>query len=109
MNEQHSAAIVFTLGRHPTIASDGHFYFGRSSRCGERDEAKAKLGGYLRFKNCGFSDRTIRALLAGGVATPERLPSMTPDQVRLIRGIGPALMKEVERYRAQFWNARQRP
>ena len=64
---------------------------------------KGKPGGYLRFKNCGFSDRTIRALLAGGVATPERLPSMTPDQVRLIRGIGPALMKEVERYRAQFW------
>ena len=59
--------------------------------------------GYLRFKSCGFRDRTIRALLAGGVATPERLLSMTPDQVRLIRGVGPAIMKEVERYRAQFW------
>ena len=54
------------------------------------------------FKDCGFSDRTIRTLLKGGIDTPKRLLSMAPDQIRLIQGIGPTLMKEVERYRAQF-------
>ena len=32
----------------------------------------------------------------------EQLLSMTPDQIRLIQGIGSTLMKEVERYRARF-------
>ena len=63
---------------------------------------RIKPGGYLRLKYCGFSDRTVRALLAGGIDAPERVLSMAPDQIRLIRGIGPTLMKEVERYRAQF-------
>ena len=57
---------------------------------------------YLRFANCGFSDQAIRALLIGGIDSPERLLSMTPNQIRLIRGIGPILVKEVERYLAQF-------
>ena len=63
---------------------------------------KNKPGGYPRLKYCGLSDRTVRALLAGGIDAPERVLSMAPDQIRLIRGIGPTLMKEVERYRARF-------
>ena len=71
----------------------------------ERDHLrrrKNKPGGYLRLKYCGFSDRTIRALLASGIDAPERILSTAPDQIRLIRGIGPTLIKEVERYRARF-------
>jgi hypothetical protein len=56
---------------------------------------------YLRFKNSGFSDRIIRALLLGGIDAPERLLSMASDQIRLIPGVGAGLMKEVEQYRAQ--------
>jgi hypothetical protein len=56
---------------------------------------------YLRFANCGFSDRTIRTLLVGGIDSPERLLSMTPNQIRLIRGMEVTVMKEVERYRTQ--------
>ena len=62
----------------------------------------AKPNEYLQFANCGFSGQTIRALLVAGIDSPERLLSMTPNQIRLIPGIGPILMKEVERYRAQF-------
>ena len=58
--------------------------------------------GYLPFAGCGFSDRTIRVLLADGITTPEQLLSTTPDQVRLIRGMGAVLMQEVERYRAEM-------
>jgi hypothetical protein len=56
---------------------------------------------YLRFANCGLSDQTIRALLIGGIDSPERLLSMTPNQIRLIRGMEVTVMKEVERYRTQ--------
>jgi hypothetical protein len=71
-------------------------------------DLKERPLGYLRFADCGFTDRTIRALLAGGIATPEQLFSMTPDQIRLIPGVGAVLMKEVERNRAQF-NKRNPP
>ena len=72
--------------------------------CGERDlrRRKNKPDGYLRFKDCGFRDRVTRGLLAGGIDTPEQLLSMTPDQIRLIQGIGSTLMNEIERYRARF-------
>ena len=61
-----------------------------------------KPDGYLRFADCGFSDRAIRALLMGGIVAPERLLSMTPNQIQLIPRMGATLMKQVERYRAQF-------
>ena len=61
-----------------------------------------KPDGYLRFAACGFSDRAIRALLMGGIVAPERLLSMTPNQIQLISRMGATLMKQVERYRAQF-------
>ena len=60
-----------------------------------------KLNGYEHFAECGFSERIIGVLIKAGINAPERLLSMTPDQIRLIQGIGPVLMKEIERYRAQ--------
>ena len=58
-----------------------------------------ELNGYERFAECGFSDRIIGALIRAGIDTPERLLSMAPDRIRLIQGIGPIMMKEIERYR----------
>jgi len=40
--------------------------------------------------------------IKSGIDAPERLLSMDPDQIRLLQGMGPVLMKEVERYRRKF-------
>ena len=64
-----------------------------------RDE---KPDAYMRFAECGFSDRIIGVLIRAGIDKPEQLLSMTPDSIRLIQGIGPIMIKEIERYRAQF-------
>jgi hypothetical protein len=61
-----------------------------------------KLNGYERFAECGFSERIIGVLIKAGIDAPERLLSMPPGRIRLIQGIGPVLMKEIEQYRAQF-------
>ena len=57
---------------------------------------------HLQFTQCGLSARAAAALVKAGIDAPERLLSMAPDRIRLIQGIGPALMKEIERYRAQI-------
>ena len=68
-----------------------------------RDDVESdKPNGYLRFAECGFSHRTAAVLIKAGIDAPERLLSMAPDRIQLIQGIGPTLMKEIERYRAQF-------
>jgi hypothetical protein len=54
----------------------------------------------MRFEECGFSYRIAGVLIKAGIDAPERLLSMAPDRIRLIQGIGPTLMKEIERYRA---------
>ena len=59
-----------------------------------------KPNGYLRFADCGFSGRITAALIRGGIDTPELLVSMATARIRLVQGIGPTLMKEIERYRA---------
>lgn len=56
---------------------------------------------YLRFAECGLSSRVITSLIKAGIDTPERLLSMAPDQIELIRGIGPTLAKEIEAYRTR--------
>jgi len=61
-----------------------------------------KSDAYLPFQECGFSERIIGVLLKAGIDAPEQLRSMTPNQILLLPGIGPTLMKEIERYRAQF-------
>jgi len=66
------------------------------------DSRVDKLIGYQRFAECGFSQRTTAVLIKAGIDAPERLLSMPPEQIRLLHGIGPTLMKEVEQYRAQF-------
>ena len=59
-----------------------------------------KSDAYLPFQECGFSERIMGVLIRAGIGTPEQLLSMTPDRIRLVQGIGPNLMKEIERYRA---------
>ena len=66
------------------------------------DSRADKLNGYQRFAECGFSHRTTAVLIKAGIDAPERLLSMDPDQIRLLQGMGPVLMKEVERYRRKF-------
>ena len=54
----------------------------------------------LRDEFPGLSHRTVAVLLKAGV-TAEQLLSMAPDQIRLLRGIGEGLLKEIEEYRAR--------
>jgi hypothetical protein len=61
-----------------------------------------KPTGHLRFAECGFSIRTTAVLIKAGIDAPELLLSMAPARILLIQGIGPILIKEIERYRAQF-------
>jgi DNA-directed RNA polymerase alpha subunit len=63
-----------------------------------------ELNGYERFAECGFSERIIGVLIKAGINAPEQLLSMTPDRIRLIQGIGPTSMKEIEQYRANSNN-----
>jgi hypothetical protein len=62
------------------------------------DQFKARIP----FKAHGFSDRTIKALLAYGIDGPQRLLGMDPRVIRCIPGVGDFCMKEIERYRARF-------
>ena len=55
---------------------------------------------YLRFAESRLSNRVVGALIKAGIDAPERLLSMAPDRIRLIQGIGPGLMKEIEQYLA---------
>ena len=60
---------------------------------------------HMRFTECGLSARTAAALIKAGIDAPEQLLSMAMDRIRLIQGIGPALIKEVEQYRARATGA----
>jgi hypothetical protein len=44
-------------------------------------------------------------LIKGGINAPEQLLSMALVHIQLIQGIGPVLITEIERYRAQFQQA----
>ena len=71
---------------------------------GENDtwmSEQTNLMGIERFVECGFSERIIGVLIKAGINAPEQLLSMSPDRIGLIQGIGPTLMKEIERYRAR--------
>jgi hypothetical protein len=67
----------------------------------DMEKPDAELHRVYRFEECGFSVRTAGVLIKAGIDAPERLLSMAPDRIRLIQGIGPNLMKEIERYRAR--------
>jgi hypothetical protein len=60
---------------------------------------------HQRFAGSGLSERVVGALIKAGIDAPERLLSMAPDRIVLIRGIGPALMDEIEQYRARATGA----
>jgi hypothetical protein len=54
------------------------------------------------FRDRGFNDHTIRALVDYGIDAPERLLFMQPAELKNIRGIGKASFEEIMRYRAKF-------
>jgi DNA-directed RNA polymerase alpha subunit len=54
------------------------------------------------FRDRGFSDRTIDALVARGIDAPERLLFVTETELRKIPGIGKASLGEIMRYRARY-------
>lgn len=56
----------------------------------------------MPYKNRGFSDRTIRALIDCSIDTPERLLFMTEDSLRKIPGVGKASLGEIMRYRTRY-------
>lgn len=62
----------------------------------------------LRFAQCGLTDRTAAVLIKAGIDAPEHLLHIASDRIRLIQGIGPALMKEIERYQRQNPEAARR-
>lgn len=54
------------------------------------------------FRDRGFSDRTINALVARGVDAPEQLLFASKLGLREAPGVGPAALAEIMRYRARF-------
>ena len=71
----------------------------------EIPHGKTMTDNYKAFKSFeanGFSDRTIKTLLANGVDGPQQLLVMDPRAIRCIPGVGNFCMKEIERYRARF-------
>lgn len=54
------------------------------------------------FKERGFAQRTIEALVARGIDSPERLLFMAEDQIKKIHGVGKASMREITTYRARY-------
>ena len=56
----------------------------------------------LPYKNRGFSDRTIRALIDCSIDAPERLLFMTEDSLQKIPGVGKASLGEIMRYRTRY-------
>jgi hypothetical protein len=54
------------------------------------------------FSDRGFSDRTVKALVARGIDAPERLLFASEAELRKIPGIGKSSFDEIMRYRARF-------
>ena len=54
------------------------------------------------FRNRGFSERTIKALLDCSIDQPERLLFMQPADLKKIPGVGKASFDEIMRNRAKF-------
>jgi DNA-directed RNA polymerase alpha subunit len=54
------------------------------------------------FRDRGFSDRTIDALIAHGIDAPERLLFASETALKRIRSIGKASFEEIVRYRTRF-------
>ena len=65
-------------------------------------QSKAKL-----FRDRGFKDRTVGALVNCAIDAPERLLFMKDDAIRKIPGIGRAGLDEIKRYRERYLLARE--
>ena len=67
-----------------------------------RADSTAAFLAYAPFRDRGFSDRTVNALVAGGIDVPERLLFTPEAELRQIPGVGPASLREIVSYRARF-------
>jgi hypothetical protein len=67
-----------------------------------RLETAHRMLGSRLFRDRELSDRTIKALVKHGIDAPERLLFMTPEQLRVVPGVGNASFKEIVAYRARF-------
>jgi hypothetical protein len=56
----------------------------------------------VRFAERGFSKRTVKALMDGGIDTPERLLFLEDAVIKECPGIGRASLEEVKAYRTKF-------
>jgi hypothetical protein len=54
------------------------------------------------FADRGFSERTIRNMVASRIDAPERLLHMTETQLKKIQGVGAKSIEEIRAYRARF-------
>jgi hypothetical protein len=55
-----------------------------------------------RFEHRDFSDRTIQALVACAIDSPERLLFLREETLVDIPGVGAAALSEISKYRAKF-------
>jgi DNA-directed RNA polymerase alpha subunit len=55
-----------------------------------------------RFEHRDFSDRTIQALVACAIDSPERLLFLREETLMDIPGVGAAALSEISKYRAKF-------
>ena len=58
------------------------------------------------FAHRGFSERSIRNMVTGGIDAPERLLFMTETQLKKIQGVS---IQEIRAYRARFINKGSSP
>jgi hypothetical protein len=56
----------------------------------------------MNFRERGFSRRTIAALTGASIDLPERLLSMTEEELRKLPGLGKASFAEICAYRQRF-------
>lgn len=63
--------------------------------------ARTTLSGNI-FRDRGFSERTVKALVTRGIDAPERLLFATETELKQIPGIGKASFGEIMTYRARF-------
>lgn len=55
-----------------------------------------------RYKDRGFTDRTVKALIDCGIDFPERLLKMSLKEIGGAPGIGKAAIEEIRKYKQTF-------
>lgn len=74
-----------------------------------RAEVQAKLvvewQAQGRYAQRGFSENAVVALNQAGYVYPEALLFADPSELRAVKGIGPAALKQIMAYRNRFLSA----